>query len=271
VFFESSTFLYKKTIVGSVARLRVEQELSPSWRRIFNRMMDLASTRNNWEVYRSVKGRATKFPFFPFLGVYLQDLQVLEAREKTFVGDDVASRLINFGKMQKLGSLLKELVYVQRGSEYNFRHNARVLAYLLSLKQVSDDELWDMSSRIVPSSGEFEPHNRPSDRSFLAATLSPRGVTPSAVLASISSDGTSAAAGRQRSASIGEALRGWKPRKESDVITSKSGSTSPRSPSSRNDSVSSRSDSGNSPSVIFLFVFVVVFLAKLCRKASSFV
>ncbi len=83
--------------VGSVARLRVEQDLSPAWRRIFNRLMELASTRNNWEMYRSVKSRATKFPFFPFLGVYLQDLQVLEAKEKTFVGDE---KLINFGKMK---------------------------------------------------------------------------------------------------------------------------------------------------------------------------
>jgi hypothetical protein len=151
----------------------VDQDLSASWRRIFQRLADLASTRNNWESYRGIKSRATKFPFFPFLGVYLQDLQVLEAKEKTFFGDDMSSRLINFGKMQKLGELLKELVYVQRGSEYSFRHNPRVLAYLLSLKQFSDDELFDMSCRIVPP-GEFEAHNRPSDRSFLAATLSPR-------------------------------------------------------------------------------------------------
>lgn len=62
---------------------------------------------------------------------------MLEAKEKTFVGEDMSNRLINFGKMQKLGALLKELVYVQRGSEYSFRHNARVIVFLLSLKQVA--------------------------------------------------------------------------------------------------------------------------------------
>ncbi len=223
--------------VGNVVRLRIEQDLSPSWCRIYTRFAELASTRNNWEVYRAVKNHATKFPFFPFLGVYLQDLQVLEAKEKTFVGDDMSSRLINFGKMQKLGALLKELVYVQRGSEYSFRHNSRVLAYLLSLKQLSDDELWEMSCRIVPSAGEFEPHNRPSDRSFLAATLSPRGM-PSSSMEGLSAqvrEGNT----RQRSASIGEALRVWKPKSEP---ASRSGSTSPRSPRSRNESTGHRGD-----------------------------
>jgi hypothetical protein len=234
--------------VGSVARLRVEQDLPGSWRKILNRLMELASTRNNWELYRAAKSRATKFPFFPFLGVYLQDLQVLEAKEKTFVGEDPSTKLINFGKMRKLGELLMELVYVQRGSEYGFRHNPRIMSYLLALKQLSDDELWDMSCRIVPVAGDFEHHARASDKSFLAATLSPRSgqalLSPSAA-AGLSNSG---ATGRQRSASIGDSFRKWKPRQDSDPSSrppSKSGTASPRQQSPR--SPRSMSTSGTSP------------------------
>ncbi len=141
-----------------------------------------------------------------------------------------------------------ELVYVQRGSEYTFRHSARIMTYFLSLKQLSDDELWDMSCRILPASGDFDYQNRQSDRSFLAATLSPRGAIPSGPVPAMTIAVDKAAMGRQRSASIGDSFRKWKPRKDSDPsqhVYPKSGNASPHAQSPR--SPRSQSTGGLSP------------------------
>ena len=234
--------------VSSVARLRVEFDMNASWASLYRRLMALGSTRNNWEAYRTLKRRATQFPFFPFLGVYLQDFQVLEAKQKTFVGDELK---VNVDKMQKLGSLLTEMVYVQRGSEYSFRQIPRVMTYLLSLKHWPEDELWDMSCSIVAPLGENRERAH-VETAFIASVISPRpnlSTSQSGILPPGPASVESLQA-RKRSSSIGDSFRSkWKPRKDSDPqapardIRSKSGSSSPRnalSPRSRDGSVSAR-------------------------------
>lgn len=72
-----------------ISRLHLEDALADTWRGVYDRLAELSSTRANWQAYRAVKAKATRFPFFPFVGVYLQDLQVAEAKEKTLLEDGV--------------------------------------------------------------------------------------------------------------------------------------------------------------------------------------
>lgn len=105
--------------------------------------------------------------------------------------------------MRKLGAVLKEIVFVQRGSEYRFKPHPRLLSYLTSFQVPSDQELWDMSSAIRAPGAEPEVAERiNSSRTFLASAISPRAKSDA-------SDSSLPTVGRVRSASITAAFHKW--------------------------------------------------------------
>lgn len=226
--------------VATVARLRLEEDLPKLWRETNQRLSDLASTFSNWKLYRDTKERATRFPFFPFIGVYLQDLQVAEAREKTMI-DDVT---VNFAKMRRIGVLLREIVYIQSGTEYRFNPHPRILSYLLSMQLVGDEDLMRLSHSIRSAGPDGESHERANNKTFLASAISPRqrpssSVEEPPVPAPLA---LSQQQSRPRASSISTAFHKWQKVRSESAAEGESGASTPPSPRSE------RSKSGSSPS-----------------------
>lgn len=82
----------------------------------------------------------------PYLGAYIDQIYSLEIGCKTYNSDG----LVNFAKMTKLSSLIDTVLQYQR-VRYTFEPKLDIMAYVMSAKRLSENELYDLSVKKEPS------------------------------------------------------------------------------------------------------------------------
>eukprot|EP00731_Ephydatia_muelleri_P006566 Em0003g814a len=83
----------------------------------------------------------------PYLGAYLDQIYTLEMSSKTFNPD----QLVNFTKMTKLADLVRTALQYQE-STFPFEPQLDIMAYVMSAKRLSENELYDLSMKLEPRS-----------------------------------------------------------------------------------------------------------------------
>jgi hypothetical protein len=82
----------------------------------------------------------------PYIGAYLDQIYSLEMCTKTYNKDG----LVNFTKMTKLADVVGRTLVYQR-ARFKFEPRLDIIAYLTSAKRLSENELYELSCQIEPT------------------------------------------------------------------------------------------------------------------------
>jgi hypothetical protein len=83
----------------------------------------------------------------PYIGAYLDQIYSLEMCTKTYNKDN----LVNFTKMTKLAHVVARMLMYQK-TRFKFEPKLDVIAYMTSAKRLSENDLYELSCQIEPTS-----------------------------------------------------------------------------------------------------------------------
>ncbi len=126
---------------------------------------NINTTINANQHHESVSGEQEneeKFPFIPFMAVYTKDLTFINDGNSSFLGptndkqgNKNGAAIINFDKLVRWGSVLREIQLLQRQS-CSIEVDEMVHNFLQNINFLSEETLWNISSAI-----KMQPHNQP--------------------------------------------------------------------------------------------------------------